>query len=384
MKTSISSPPLLDLRHFRSPELVWIPNADIPYTLYYDETNNIRRLILTEFGLNHSSLDCFVLGGIALRPEERLPEIASLRRSARIQNSAKELKFKHFAEGDYASCLDSAKLEIFLAWVLEAPVHVHVSNFSVLNWAIVDLVDSILIVDRYRHLLDTHRDLKTELHALVRTDCVGYFQLLRRFGYPNIAPEMTAEFLRSVREFLFRKGFIFRNLHTMALCDLLHDAEGYFTLAFLSDNKSDILVDRFDEVFLHRMATFRRATHVFDEEDQIRRRLDERNVALDGQAVDYYFADSTSEPGIQISDVLCGLLGKHFSFMEKHSIEELEAWTSSLSDRQHRNRTLLSQLIDNANEECPAFLFNQAPLDSQAKSEWFLDGVEYPQDYRDA
>ncbi|NIK00651.1 hypothetical protein [Xanthomonas cannabis] len=69
--------------------------------------------------------------------------------------------------------------------------------------------------------------------------------------------------------------------------------------------------------------------------------------------------------------------------MEKRSIKELEAWTSTLSDQQRRNRALLSQLIDKALDECPAFLFNQAPKESQAKSEWFLDGAEYPEDYRD-
>nr|WP_180166517.1 DUF3800 domain-containing protein [Stenotrophomonas sp. SbOxS2]NYT99361.1 DUF3800 domain-containing protein [Stenotrophomonas sp. SbOxS2] len=383
MNITKSNLPLLELRHFRSPELTWIPNTDTPFTLYYDETNNIRRLALTESGLNHQALDCFVLGGIALRPGARLPEIESLRRKARIQPSTKELKLKHFAEGDYAACLDSAKLEIFLTWVLDAPVHLHFSNFSVLNWAIVDLVDSILAVDRYRPLQEIHQDLKTELHALVRTDPLGYFQLLKTFDYPNIAPERHAEFLHAVRAFLFRNGFIFRNFHTMTLSDLLQEAAADVTLVFLTDNKSDVLVDRFDDVFLQRMATFRRAKHVFDEEDQVRRRLYERRVVIDGQTVDYCFANSKSEPAIQISDVLCGLLGKHFSSMEKHSIEELEAWTSSLSDRQRRNRALLSQLIDNAHEECPAFLFNQAPKESQAKSEWFLDGAEYPEDYRD-
>lgn len=383
MNTMTSNLPLLDLRPYRSPELIWIPSADTPYTLYYDESNNIRRLALTESGLNHDSLDCFVLGGIALKPGAQLPEIASLRERARIQPSTKELKLKHFAEGDYATCLDSAKLEIFLTWVLDAPVHLHFSNFSVLNWSIVDLVDSILALDRYRELLEIHRDLKTELHALVRGDPLGYFQLLKTFDYPNIPPERHGEFLQAVRAFLFRRGFIFRNLHTLTLSDLLQDAARDVTLIFLTDNKSDVLVEHFDKVFLQRMATFRRAKHVFDEEDQVRRRLEERRVVFDGQAVNYCFANSKNEPAIQISDVLCGLLGKHFSAMEKRSIEDLEVWTSNLSDRQRRNRALLSQLIDNANDECPAFLFNQAPKESQAKSEWFLDGAEYPEDYRD-
>jgi hypothetical protein len=207
--------------------------------------------------------------------------------------------------------------------------------------------------------------------------------LLKAFDYPNIDPGRHSEFLRAVRAFLFRKGFIFRNFHTMTLSDLLQEAADDIPLVFLTNNESGVLVDRFDQVFLHRMATFRKAKHVFDEEDQVRQRLDEGNVVLGGKAIDYSFVNSKGEPAIQISDVLCGLLGKHFSSMEKRSIQELEVWTSTLSDQQRRNRDLLSQLIHNAYEECPAFLFNQAPKESQAKSEWFLDSAEYPEDYRD-
>ena len=41
--------------------------ADTPYTLYYDETNNIRRLHVTADGLNVGEPGCFVLAGVAHR-----------------------------------------------------------------------------------------------------------------------------------------------------------------------------------------------------------------------------------------------------------------------------------------------------------------------------
>jgi len=51
--------------------------------------------------------------------------------------------------------------------------------------------------------------------------------------------------------------------------------------------------------------------------------------------------------------------------------------------QQRRNADLVAKLIDKADEECPAFIFNQAPHESNAKSLWFLHGIEYPEDYRD-
>ena len=373
----------IDVSYLRTIGLDFMQNIHKRYTLYYDETNNIRRLTLTESGLNHDALDCFVLGGIALEPGAVLSDIAALRALLRIQDSAPEMKLKHLVQGDYAACLDSRKVEQFLTWLLKAPVYIHYSNFSVLNWSIVDLIDSLIVSERFRHLGYAHDALKNELHALVRLDPLGYFRLLKTFNYPNVAVERIEEFVNAVRAFLFRNGFLFRNTATMMLCDLLKDAACDTTLDFLVGNDSNILVDSFDTVFLHRLATFTSAVHVFDEEPQIRMSLKKERIVVGGQTIAYSFANSRDEPAIQVSDVLCGILGKHFSYMEKRSIEQLEAWSANLSDQQRRNVALLAELTDKADEECHALIFNQAPNDSKAKSLWFLHGIEFPEDYRD-
>ncbi|WP_076573151.1 DUF3800 domain-containing protein [Janthinobacterium sp. TND4EL3] len=374
----------IDVSFLRTTELDFMQNIHKRYTLYYDETNNIRRLTLTDCGLNHDALDCFVLGGIALEPGAVLPDIAALRGLLRIQVSAPEMKLKHLVQGDYAACLDSRKVEQFLTWLLKAPVYIHYSNFSILNWSIVDLIDSLIVSERFRHLGYAHDLLKNELHALIRLDPLGYFRLLKTFNYPNVAIDRIEEFVNAVRAFLFRNGFLFRNTATMMLCDLLKDAACDTTLDFLVGNDSNILVDSFDTVFLHRLATFTSAVHVFDEEPQIRMSLEKERIVVGDQTVAYSFANSRDEPAIQVSDVLCGILGKHFSYMEKCSIEQLEAWSADLSDQQRRNVALLAELTDKADEECHALIFNQAPNDSKAKSLWFLHGIEFPDDYRDS
>lgn len=373
---------ILDLNRLRPFGLDFMPNIHKRYTLYYDETNNIRRLVLTDTGLNHDALDCFVLGGIALEPGVAFPDVAALKAQLKIQPSAPEMKLKHLVKGDYAACLGSRKVEQFLAWLLDAPVFIHYSNFSVLNWAIVDLIDSLIVSERFRHLIEVHDELKNELHALVRHDPLGYVRVLKTFDYPNVAVERIPEFVRAVRAFLFRNGIVFRNVTTMTLCDLLQDAAHDTTLDFLVGNDSDVLVDSFDTVFLNRLATFTNAVHVFDDEPQIRVSLAQRRLVHGDQAITYRFANSKSEPGIQVADVLCGILGKHFSCMEKLSIEQLEAWSTNLSDQQRRNVALLAKLIDKADEECHALIFNQAPNASKANSLWFLHGIEYPEHYR--
>nr|WP_279609995.1 transposase [Burkholderia contaminans] len=67
--------------------------------------------------------------------------------------------------------------------------------------------------------------------------------------------------------------FVFRNLATTTLCDLLQDAVHDTTLDFLVGNDSDVLVDSLDMMFLNRLATFTNAVHVFDDEPQARASL---------------------------------------------------------------------------------------------------------------
>ncbi|WP_122564443.1 DUF3800 domain-containing protein [Pseudomonas viridiflava] len=374
---------VIDAGLFRFPGQDLMKNINKAYTLYYDETNNIRRLSLTGTGLNHEVLDCFVLGGVALGPGASLPDINALRAQLRIQPSVKELKLKHLAQGDYITCLNSNKLEQFLTWLLESPAYIHFSNFSILNWSIVDLIDSLLDHDQFETYTSIRDDLKNELHAIVRLEPLGYFRLLKTFDYPNVPSARIPEFLKAVRQFLFSGGFTFRNMARMALSDLLQEASRVTTLVYLCGNEKDELVGGFDTAFIHRLATFVRSVHVFDEEPRVRESLERNEITWGGQPVSYRFAISHNEPAIQISDILCGLLGKHFSFMEKCSIYHLEEASAKLSVQHRRNADLVAKLIDKADEECPAFVFNQAPHESNAKSLWFLHGIEYPEDYRD-
>src|SRR5258707_1318583 len=60
---------MIDVNQIRGPNIALrgLTKADAPYTMYYDETNNIRRLHLRADGLNVPEPKCFVIAGIAHR-----------------------------------------------------------------------------------------------------------------------------------------------------------------------------------------------------------------------------------------------------------------------------------------------------------------------------
>jgi hypothetical protein len=114
---------VIDVNEIRDPSILahGLDRADRAYWLYYDETQNIRRLHLERGTLNIAAPDCWVLGGVG-RPDDTPIDLAPLRQRARIQASAEELKFHLFGQkgGDLLDALAKPKMETFLDWVSEA------------------------------------------------------------------------------------------------------------------------------------------------------------------------------------------------------------------------------------------------------------------------
>lgn len=368
----------LDAATFRGPELEFMRGANDEYTLYYDETNNIRKLYLKENGANDEGYKNFVLGGIALPKGVALAGTDELKKALNIQTSAKEMKLEHLAKGDYERILAQPKIGIFLDWLLNSPAYIHYTNLSILNWSILDLVESIVAEDEFKHYFMMQWDLKNELHHIVKADPKGYMGLLKGFNYPNIARERIQEFIDSVRNYLISKNPMPRNIACYALYKFLQEARSAKYLVFLVENKNDILIEDFHIFYLNRICAFKNSQHVFDRERKIEQILKRYKITDGNREISYDFVDSKSDPAIQVADVLCGLLGKHFNFIEDHSIHELLEKKSSFNKTQRFNLKLLEKLIDKSDDACQAFIFNSTSIDSAKKNHTFLHNLPFP------
>jgi hypothetical protein len=91
-----------------------IQNTDEIYTFYYDETNNIRKLYLTESGFNVDKADNFVLAGIMHKGLIYQKDFSELFGLLRLMKSIKELKLKHVAKGSFLDMLKSQALHTIL------------------------------------------------------------------------------------------------------------------------------------------------------------------------------------------------------------------------------------------------------------------------------
>jgi hypothetical protein len=87
----------------------------------------------------------------------------------------------------------------------------------------------------------------------------------------------------------------------------------------------------------------------------------------------FRFAVSDDEPGIQISDVMTGVLGKLFSFIQDTGFDDLVLWRKNLDTQQERNLDLLRQLLDHSLKENPAFAHYVLSLEDLRRTAFLLE-----------
>jgi len=350
-----------------------LTKADAEYVLYHDETNNIKKLHLSEQGLNVTEPSFFVLGGVVHEGSPRQLDLAPLRQAMRIQASADEIKLKHVAKGDFLDLLTSDKLAIFLQWISDNGLLVHYHALDPLYWSLIDIIDSILYRLNDPRLTQHHIPLKADLAALLRANLPETTALFYRYNYPDLAPENRKPFLNEFITMLERSDDVLPELNSMMLKGMLQAGCDLPSLDFIEGFTPHRLIESFSGFYLSRIAVFKYSTHILDMEDSIHDELEAKPLISGGKPVrNYRFADSKSEPGIQVSDIIVGVIGKMYSYFAETKRDDVAAARARLSGTSLKNAELLRDLIDASHDANVAFLNHVASISEVDKMNLFL------------
>ena len=352
-----------------------IRRADDKFAFFYDETNNIRKFLLTDAGTNVEEHKNFVLGGVVLQEGQTLPDIAPLREALGMQDNAPEIKFKHVASGDFEAALSSRKMARFLAWLTEHRLAIHYSSINIVYWSIVDIVDSIIASKRFEAFIPYQREMKNVLYRIACLDKPAFLGLMKRYGYPSIQSGDVAGFIAGVDSFLKLHNPRAANLPAEMLKELFRKASALTKLPFLEENDADVLIGSFSSFFTMPVLLFKNATHVFDREIQVEKSLNTDGFKRRAQGIYYRFSDSKADPGIQLADVAVGLIGKYLDFVEEHRLPELMARKKAWNTAQTETFGLLRGLIDYSDAVSNAFLHRITAMDSEWKNNTFMHGL---------
>lgn len=344
---------------------------DEEYAFFYDETNNIRKFWIRDDGFNEQPKN-FVLGGIVHKKSQPLTGFDELVRSLYIQKSAKEIKFNQLATGSYLGLLNSKKITTLLKWLIANEIFIHYTNFNILYWSLVDIVDSMWCEPELRQYMPYTMQIKGELFNLATADLDRLVPILKKYRFPNVQRNVSSMFMMEFSDLLESVSKKQQSdISELVIC-MVRKAANLQYLPFIVDNEDDVLIDSFKFLFLRPLYIYPTSLHTFDTETEVQKALSNTQIEYKGRFVEYSFVDSQDCIKIQLSDCICGLLGSHFNFLEEHSVEELMEIKQNLNLAQRQTLSLLSKLIVISDTQSNGFIFRISPMDSDYKNDYFL------------
>jgi Protein of unknown function (DUF3800) len=366
---------MMDIDRLRDKQiqLHQLSRVDTKYTFYHDETNNVRKLHIEAHGLNVAELNVFVLGGVVHEGEPRPLDIWPLRDALRIQKTAHEIKLEHVAKGTFLDLLRSTKLIAFLRWIADNGLMIHYHELDPLYWSTVDIIDSILSRIDNPMLVHYHALLKSDLTAVLRSDLAATIGLFHRYSYPGLAPESRKPFLDGLLELLEHNSATLPEFNATMLKGMIQAGRGIDSLAFIEGNPPNLLIDNFSIFYVNRIAIFKYSNHILDMEKSIQDHFTKTPITSGGVPVTHYrFADSKAETGIQLADIIVGVLGKMHTYLTETPWEKVAEVRAALTGASLENAELLRDLISASHDANVAFLHHVASVHDLDKLDLFL------------
>jgi hypothetical protein len=351
---------------------------DEEYAFFYDETNNIRKFWIRDDGFNEKPKN-FVLGGIVHKKSKPLDGLDELVSSLYIQKSAMEIKFNQLATGSYLGVLNSKRIITLLEWLIAKGVFIHYTNFNILYWSLVDIVDSLWGDPELCEYMPYVMHIKGELFNLANTDLDRLVILLKKYRFPNVQRNESFSFMMEFSNLLESVSKKQQSDICKLVIYMIRKGANLPELPFIVDNEDDVLIDSFDTLFQRPIYIYPHSTHTFDNETEVQEALGNTQFEFKGKLVEYSFVDSLNCLEIQLSDGICGLLGSHFNFLEEHSVEELIVIKKNLNPAQRKTLSLLKELIDISDAQSNGFFHRISPIDSDFKNNFFLHDRPLPE-----
>ncbi len=354
-----------------------LQNADDIFTFYYDETNNVRKLYLTDSGLNVEQDDSFVLAGILHKGMQHDADFSVLFDVLNLQKTVKELKLKHIAKGSFLDMLKSKKLYAVLNWLSENGFYIHYFNLNLIYWSIVDIVDSIIGELNHPFYIMYHMQIKSDFYELVKSSQSVFLRNLKAFNYPDVKMDRCDDFCRWIIAFVDEGAVLLPDFNANILSAMTKKSLDIDELPFISGFHGKELISGFMIFYLRNIYLFKNSKHIFDEEHHIEDDLTGFPLTDNGIPVkNYEFVRSHDFKAIQISDVIAGLLGKYFTYLKNVSDEQLDVDRGELNPQQLEALGALKQIIDVSDELSRGFFNVVSSSGEQRRSNWFLHGVE--------
>ena len=344
---------------------MWGINNQTKYMFYYDESNNCRKFWVDDskqqFNTDHTA--DFVLAGLVRKEEEKVEaSLETFRKPLKLQANVEEIKFKNlYAKGDFLQCVKERRLFETLSWIDKSPFYIHYTNVNNLFYTLVEIFDSIVKPDEISEFGYDYFKMKSVFYYMFKGKADALQILMFKYKYPNIQREDVEAFcndllflLGSRREMKEEEKFLAGMLARAAESD---------ELVFLHDNDDYVMQENYAEFYADPIRKYQKSRHIFDEETTVQDIVKKQIAMGENMADNFKFVKSETDIFVQLSDVVAGILGKLFKYINSTSVNQRRRDVEGLSKLQVENILLIDKLRMEAGRENPGFLCSIGPWD---------------------
>ena len=356
---------------------MWGIDNQTKYVFYYDESNNCRKFWVDDskqqFNTDYTA--DFVLAGLVKKEEDTVDvSLETFRKPLKLQGNVEEIKFsKLYAKGDFLQCVKEKRLFETLSWIDKSPFYIHYTNVNNLFYTLVEIFDSIVILDEISEFGYDYFKMKSVFYYMFKGKADELQKLMFKYKYPNIQYEDVEVFcndllflLGSRREMKEEEKF---------LAGMLARASKSDELVFLHDNDDYIMQENYAEFYADPIRKYQKSTHIFDEETTVQDIVKKQIAQGENMAYNFKFVKSETDIFVQLSDVVAGILGKLFQYINSTSVNQRRKDVEDLSKIQVENILLIDKLRMDADRENPGFLCSIGPWDGIGKLNRFFEMV---------
>lgn len=364
--------PLSDKEYFA----MWGVNTEEDMHFYYDESNNCRKFWLdsTKDNFNHDFRSDFVLAGIASKNEFQI-SFGELKERFGLQKNAVELKSKSLFHGkDFLQCMGTKQVTALIRLFSDYDLYMHYLHVNNFFFTIVEILDSIATPEEIYDFGFDYFMLKTTFYNMLFPNIDRVIQTMIKYSYPNIKTENIEDFCNGLLNSIDLRYE--QKPEEKFISGMLKRASKSAEMIFIQNNIDFVMQEDYSPFYIDPIIKFPKAMHHFDEELSIQNKVIETIVKYENGITNYEFVNSKDNTMIQISDLVAGLLGKMFTFINSIPDKDMRKTVINLNDVQISNSLAFNGLRRKSDLRNKGFLHSLTAIGILDKLNRFFNLVE--------
>lgn len=324
--------------------------------------NDVRRITANKSGLYEDYREQLITAEELCQYQKVEASLETFRKPLKLQANVEEIKFKNlYAKGDFLQCVKERRLFETLSWIDKSPFYIHYTNVNNLFYTLVEIFDSIVKPDEISEFGYDYFKMKSVFYYMFKGKADALQILMFKYKYPNIQWEDVEAFcndllflLGSRREMEEEEKF---------LAGMLARAVETDELVFLHDNDDYVMQENYAEFYTDPIRKYQKSRHIFDEETTVQDIVKKQIAMGENMADNFKYVKSETDIFVQLLDVVAGILGKLFKYINSTSVNQRRRDVEGLSKLQVENILLIDKLRMEADRENPGFLCSIGPWD---------------------